>query len=258
MRVGFVVDWNLNSSALMNIARITFRELGKMMNESKSFTITAVPRNSIDGTTGSKGTRMEAITDTTKHFDCIHITNMGGCTFPLKDSSNYKNLIVGPIGMDEVVYGKEVYVSQPLWEKQMPLIQKEILRWKKNIHKISAVHVTTKSEKTEMNEFLGVPPEKMTVFPLGVEHDLFTPPDDKNKIRKKILSKFGMPDQNYFIHISELNHARKNVLRMLDAFKEARTRGITQKLIIVGKTHTDPGNHVTCFPHANCKEIDKA
>ena len=257
MRVGFVVDWNLNSSALMNIARITFRELGKMMNETKSFTITAVPRNSIDGTTGSKGTRMEAITDTTKHFDCIHITNMGGYTFPLKDSSNYKNLIVGPIGMDEVVCGKEVYVSQPLWEKQMPLIQKEILRWKKNIHKISAVHVTTKSEKTEMNEFLGVPPEKMTVFPLGVEHDLFTPPNDKNKIRKKILSKFGISDQNYFIHISELNHARKNVLRMLDAFKEARTRGITQKLIIVGKTHTDPGNHVTCFPHANCKEIDK-
>jgi glycosyltransferase involved in cell wall biosynthesis len=182
---------------------------------------------------------------------------MGGYTFPLKDSSNYKNLIVGPIGIDEVVCGKEVYVSQPLWEKQMPLIQKEILRWKKNIHKISAVHVTTKSEKTEMNEFLGVPPEKMTIFPLGVEHDLFTHPDDKNKIRKKILSKFGMPDQNYFIHISELNHARKNVLRMLDAFKEARTRGITQKLIVVGKTHTDPSNHVTCFPHANCKEIDK-
>ena len=257
MRVGFVIDWNLNSSSLMNIARITFRELGKMMNETKSFTISAIPRNSIDGTTGSEGTRMATISDTSKHFDCVHITNMGGYTFPLKDSSNYKNLIIGPIGMDEVVYGKEVYVSQPLWEKQMPLIQKEILRWKKNIHKISAVHVTTKSEKTEMNEFLGVPPEKMTVFPLGVEHDLFTPPDDKNKIRKKILSKFGISDQNYFIHISELNHARKNVLRMLDAFKEARTRGITQKLIIVGKTHTDPGNHVTCFPHANCKEIDK-
>ncbi len=257
MRVGFVIDWNLNSSALMNIARITFRELGKMMNETKSFTISAIPRNSIDGTTGSEGTRMATISDTSKHFDCVHITNMGGYTFPLKDSSNYKNLIIGPIGMDEVVCGKEVYVSQPLWEKQMPLIQKEILRWKKNIHEISAVHVTTKSEKTEMNEFLGVPPEKMTVFPLGVEHDIFTPPDDKNKIRKKILSKFGMSDQNYFIHISELNHARKNVLRMLDAFKEARTRGITQKLIIVGKTHTDPSNHATCFPHANCKKIDK-
>jgi len=66
MRVGFVIDWNLNSSALMNIARITFRELGKMMNETKSFTITAVPRNSIDGMTGSKCTRMETITNPTR------------------------------------------------------------------------------------------------------------------------------------------------------------------------------------------------
>jgi hypothetical protein len=98
MRVGFVIDWNLNSSALVNIARITFRELGKMMNETKSFTISAIPRNSIDGTTEAEGTSIETITDTSKHFDCIHITNMGGYTFPLKDSSNYKNLIVGPIG----------------------------------------------------------------------------------------------------------------------------------------------------------------
>ena len=140
MRVGFVIDWNLDSSALMNIARITFRKLGKMMNETKSFTITAVPRNSIDGTIGSKGKPMETITDTSKYFDCIHITNMGGYTFPLKDSSNCKNLIIGPIGMDEVVYGKAVYVSQPLWEKQMPLIQKEILRWKKAVKLLIKFH----------------------------------------------------------------------------------------------------------------------
>ena len=100
MRVGFIIDWNLNSSALVNIARITFRELGKMMNETKSFTISAIPRNSIDSTTVTKSVHIEEITDTAKHFDCIHITNMGGYTFPLKDFSNYKNLIVGPIGID--------------------------------------------------------------------------------------------------------------------------------------------------------------
>ena len=245
MRLGMVLDWNLDSSALMNIARIAFRELGKMMNETKSFTISAIPLNSI------------GIADMNKHFDCIHIPNMGGYKFPLKDSANYKNLIIGPIGIDEVVHGESVYVSKSLWKQQMPLIQNEVIRWKKNIDKISAVHVTTESEKTEMNEHLGIPLEKMTVFPLGVDHDLFTPPDDKNKIRKKILSKFGMADQNYFIHISELNHARKNVFRMLDAFKEARKKGITQKLIIVGKTHTDANNHTSCFPHVHCKEIDK-
>ena len=232
MRLGMVLDWNLDSSALMNIARIAFRELGKMMNETKSFTISAIPLNSI------------GIADMNKHFDCIHIPNMGGYKFPLKDSANYKNLIIGPIGIDEVVHGESVYVSKSLWKKQMPLIQNEVIRWKKNIDKISAVHVTTESEKTEMNEHLGIPLEKMTVFPLGVEHDLFTPPDDKNKIRKKILSKFGMADQNYFIHISELNHARKNVFRMLDAFKEARKKGITQKLIIVGKMHKKAGKKI--------------
>ncbi len=245
MRLGMVLDWNLDSSALMNIARIAFRELGKMMNETKSFTISAIPLNSI------------GIADMNKHFDCIHIPNMGGYKFPLKDSANYKNLIIGPIGIDEVVHGESVYVSKSLWKKQMPLIQNEVIRWKKNIDKISAVHVTTESEKTEMNEHLGIPLEKMTVFPLGVEHDLFTPPDDKNKIRKKILSKFGMSDQNYFIHISEVNYARKNTFKMLDAFKEARKKGITQKLIIVGKTHTDANNHTSCFPHVHCKEIDK-
>jgi len=232
MRLGMVLDWNLDSSALMNIARIAFRELGKMMNETKSFTISAIPLNSI------------GIADMNKHFDCIHIPNMGGYKFPLKDSANYKNLIIGPIGIDEVVHGESVYVSKSLWKQQMPLIQNEVIRWKKNIDKISAVHVTTESEKTEMNEHLGIPLEKMTVFPLGVEHDLFTPPDDKNKIRKKILSKFGMADQNYFIHISELNHARKNVFRMLDAFKEARKKGITQKLIIVGKMHKKAGKKI--------------
>ena len=232
MRLGMVLDWNLDSSALMNIARIAFRELGKMMNETKSFTISAIPLNSI------------GIADMNKHFDCIHIPNMGGYKFPLKDSANYKNLIIGPIGIDEVVHGESVYVSKSLWKKQMPLIQNEVIRWKKNIDKISAVHVTTESEKTEMNEHLGIPLEKITIFPLGVDHDLFTPPDDKNKIRKKILSKFGMADQNYFIHISEVNYARKNTFKMLDAFKEARKKGITQKLIIVGKMHKKAGKKI--------------
>ena len=227
MRVGMVLDWNLDSSALISIARIAFRELGKMMNETKSFTISATPLTAV------------GIAGTSRYFDCVHIPNLGGYKFPLKDSANYKNLIIGPIGIDEVVYGESVYVSKSLWKRQMPLIRNEVIKWKKNTDKISAVHVTTKSEKTEMNKYLGIPLEKITVFPLGVEHELFTPPGDKNQIRKKILSKFGISDQNYFIHISELNYARKNVFRMLDALKEARKKGIHQKLIIVGKTHKD-------------------
>ena len=90
------------------------------------------------------------------YFDCVHIPNLGGYKFPLKDSANYKNLIIGPIGIDEVVYGESVYVSKSLWKRQMPLIRNEVIKWKKNTDKISAVHVTTKSEKTEMNKYLNL------------------------------------------------------------------------------------------------------
>ena len=45
MRVGFVVDWNTDISSLMVLARNMFRELAKLMNEKKSFTITAISKN---------------------------------------------------------------------------------------------------------------------------------------------------------------------------------------------------------------------
>jgi hypothetical protein len=47
MRIGIVLDWNVNASSLMNIARNTFRELGELMNKTKSFTISAIPLNLI-------------------------------------------------------------------------------------------------------------------------------------------------------------------------------------------------------------------
>ena len=114
MRIGIVLDWNLNVSGLMNIARNTFRELGELMNETKSFTISAIPLNSI------------RIGDINQHFDCIHIPNMGGYKFPYEESLRCKNLILGPIGIDEVIYGSEVFADKSLWKRQVPIIKKNI------------------------------------------------------------------------------------------------------------------------------------
>ena len=48
---------------------------------------------------------------------------------------------------------KSVWVfDKSLWKIHEPLIKKEILRWPKNIEKISAVHVVTKSELDEMHQ----------------------------------------------------------------------------------------------------------
>ena len=48
---------------------------------------------------------------------------------------------------------------------------------------------------------------------------------------------FRLEKNNYFIHVSETNWARKNILRLLDAFIEAKKSGLTQNLILVGKVH---------------------
>ena len=223
MRIGIVLDWNLDVSGLMNIARNTFRELGELMNKTKSFTISAIPLNLIK------------IGDINQHFDCIHIPNMGGYKFPYEESLRCKNIITGLSGIDEVIYGSEVFADKSLWKRQAPIIKKNVPMWEKDITKISAVHVVAKSEQSEMNKHLGIPLEKMTVIPHGINHGLFKPPLNKEKTRKEILSKFKLPISKYFVHVGEHNWVRKNYLRLFDAYAEARKLGLKHQLIFVGK-----------------------
>ena len=223
MRIGIVVDWNVHASSLVRINCNMFRELGKLMNKQQNFTITALRKETL------------GIGDVNQHYDCIHIPNMGGYAFPTDKMLSCKNLILGPSGIDEVIYGEEVFFDKSLWKIHEPLIQKEILRWPTNIEKISAVHVVANSELNEMNQYLKIPKEKMTIIPHGVNHDDFKLPKDKSKTRKNVLEKFELKDEPYFIHVSEINFARKNLFRMLDAFKKAKEQQIPQKLILIGK-----------------------
>ena len=104
MRIALPINWNLSASSLTNIARHTFREIGQMMNETKSFTIAA--------------TRLESISvgDFNQHFDLAHIPNIGGYGFPLNATSHCKNIICGLVGIDEVIYEKEVMVGDGAWK----------------------------------------------------------------------------------------------------------------------------------------------
>ena len=75
IRVGVVLDWNMYSSSLVGIARNLFRELGKLMNEKRSYTIAGIKLNDIK------------IGDINQRFDCIHIPNMCGYKFPVDESN---------------------------------------------------------------------------------------------------------------------------------------------------------------------------
>ena len=42
MRIAMPINWNLGATSLTNVVRHNFRELGKLMNETKSFTLSAI------------------------------------------------------------------------------------------------------------------------------------------------------------------------------------------------------------------------
>ena len=223
MRIGIVLDWNIDASSLMGINKNLFRELGKLMNKKKSFTIAGIKLSSVK------------IGDINQHFDCIHIPNMGGYKFPVDASKSCTNLILGISGIDEVIYGKNVMVNPSRWREQEQQIKNEVNNWKKYVYKINSIHVVAKSELREMNQYLGIPEKKMKIIPHGVNHNLFKPSLNKNDTRKEILSKFNIPNSKYFIHVGEYNWARKNHLRLIDAYAKAREMGLKHQLIFVGK-----------------------
>lgn len=226
VRIGFAVDYGkyANASSLNLLARKIFLELGKLMNGTKAFTISAIKYEDI------------GIGDINNHFDAVCIPNMGGYHFPRPGALTSNNLLIGVVGIDEVILGREVFKTEEEWKINKPIIEREVPKWEKYVEKIKAVHVSTDSEKVQIMRYLKVPESKIHIIPLGVDHRVFSPPENKERIRKRILGIFFHLDFPYFIHVSETNYARKNVFRMLEAYEKARASGIRQNLIIVGRT----------------------
>ena len=227
MRVAMSLNWNLDASSLTNIARHNFREIGKIMNETKSFTLAAI------------GIQSVGLGNFNQHFDLLHIPNMGGYKFALNASACCDNVIFGASGIDEIIYGKKILVWPGSWKQVEKQIATEMSYWKKYFHKIKHIHLPANSELEEFHEHLEIPYEKMSVIHHGVNHDFFKPANDKDLTRKKLLSKLKIPDEPYFLHIGEINYVRKNLKRLGEAYEQAKysqsSSTFKHNLIIAGK-----------------------
>ncbi len=225
MKINLVANYGLHASSLTLITQKLFLELGKLMNKQKSFTIAATMYASA------------GIGDVNQHYDCVSIPNMGGYNFPPNSATKSRNLFVGIVGIDEVVLGRKVFRSNKDWKRYKPIIETEVKKWKKHVEKINRIHTSTISDKQQIIDYLKVPEEKIDVIPYGVDHDVFKPAEDKTKATKKVCSKFYLHKTPYFVHISESNWARKNTHRLFDAYKKAKSAGITHNLIVIGRNH---------------------
>jgi len=225
MKINLVIDYGLHASSLTLITQKIFLELGKLMNKQKSFTVSATMHSGA------------GIGDVNQHHDCVSVPNMGGYNFPPNAVTASRNLFVGIVGIDEVVLGRKVFRSDRDWKRYKPIIETEVKKWKKHIEKINRIHTSTISDKEQIIEYLKVPEEKIDVIPYGVDHDVFKPVEDKRKTMKEVCSKFYLKTTPYFVHISESNWARKNTLRLFEAYKKARFVGIPHNLIVIGRNH---------------------
>ena len=227
LRINMPIDYGsfAQATSLNLITRKLYFEMAKKMNDSKSFTISATLLQD------------SGLGDVNLHYDCTIIPNMGGYKFPLESSLHSNNLIVGIVGIDEVVLGREVYKSETDWKRNEPIIKNELKKWEEDIEKVSHIHVSNTPEKNQLVEYLKVPEQKISIIPYGVDHDLFKPISDNTKKtqRKTILKKYKLGNFPYLIHISEANWARKNIFRLIDAFQMAKKTGMPHKLVIVGK-----------------------
>ena len=86
-----------------------------------------------------------------------------------------------------------------------------------------------------MHQYLKIPYDRIKIIPLGVDHDFFKPSIDKKSTRTQVLSELKIPNEKYFLHVSEINYVRKNQIRLADAYQTARKSGLKHNLIIVGK-----------------------
>ena len=221
------LNWNLDASSLTNIARHNFREIGKIMNETKSFTLAGIGIQSI------------GLGDFNQHYDLLHIPNMGGYKFALNAASCCNNVIFGASGIDEIIYGKEILVWKGTWNQVQKQIATETIYWKKYSDKIKHIYLPANSEIEEFHKYLEIPYDKMSVINHGVNHNFFKPSDNKKNTRKKILSKLKIPNSPYFLHIGENNFVRKNLKRLGEAYEQARYSNLknnfNHNLIIAGK-----------------------
>jgi glycosyltransferase involved in cell wall biosynthesis len=96
-------------------------------------------------------------------------------------------------------------------------------------------HVITPSESSRRDviDTAGVPPEKVTVTPLGVDLDRFHPMDPL-ETGPRLAAGLGI-SQPFILYVSRIEHPGKNHVRLIRAFSRLKVRtGLPHLLVLAG------------------------
>jgi alpha-1,3-rhamnosyl/mannosyltransferase len=94
---------------------------------------------------------------------------------------------------------------------------------------VSSIIAISEFTKADLVEWLGIPREKITVVPLGVDTRMFKPMQGSAGY---LQDRFAL-EGDYILHVGTLEN-RKNLLPLLDAFSQVRKRHPHVRLVLAG------------------------
>ncbi|HEX4485968.1 MAG TPA: glycosyltransferase family 1 protein [Terriglobales bacterium] len=105
-----------------------------------------------------------------------------------------------------------------------------------------ADHIVTVSHFSarDLTEIYGVDPRKITVTHLAASRDFH--PMDRDYCREFVAKKYGIAGP--FVLYAGRLQARKNLVRLVEAYGQLKQRGLKEKLVLVGKSDWQAGQIV--------------
>ncbi|MDR0866393.1 MAG: glycosyltransferase family 4 protein [Candidatus Symbiothrix sp.] len=100
-----------------------------------------------------------------------------------------------------------------------------------NMLSCKAIIACSQSTKNDITKYLGVDPDKIHVIYWGINHILFKPLHDKERLKKELNQKFGL-DKPYFFSVS-CGYGRKNTVELIKAYNLFAEQNPTNDLVLI-------------------------
>lgn len=101
------------------------------------------------------------------------------------------------------------------------------------IRRLTHVITCSESSREDIIEYGGVPRERISVIPHGVDHDIYVP-HDRDDAAARVLSKYGIRHP-YILYVSRIEHPGKNHVRLIHAFTQLKERArLPHQMVLAG------------------------
>jgi glycosyltransferase involved in cell wall biosynthesis len=101
------------------------------------------------------------------------------------------------------------------------------------VRRLSAIITDSECSKCDLVEYVGVPENRVSVIPLGVDTKRFEP-HDKYECTKRARLRYGV-NGPYLLYISRIEHPGKNHVRLIRAFEQVkREHQFPHQLVLAG------------------------